>query len=123
MPTFNEPARPLEFLVSEANGSISREQVTIAVAAPAMVAGTVLGRITASGQWTVYNDGATDGTEVARGILAYDVADVAATQIATIIARHAEVKAAQLNWNAQAAGAITNGTADLLALEILLRAA
>jgi len=58
MPTFNEPARPLEFLVSEANGSISREQVTIAVAAPAMVAGTVLGRITASGQWTVYNDGA-----------------------------------------------------------------
>jgi len=79
MPTFNEPARPLEFLVSEANGSISREQVTIAVAAPAMVAGTVLGRITASGQWTVYNDGAADGTEVARGILAYDVADVAAT--------------------------------------------
>lgn len=34
-----------EFIVSEGNGSISRENVTIAASAAALVAGTVLGRI------------------------------------------------------------------------------
>lgn len=123
MPTFTEPVRPLEFLITEANGAISREQVTIAAAAPAMVAGTVLGRITSGGQWTIYDNGASNGTEVARGILCYDVPDVAGTQQATVIVRHAEVEAASLNWGANDATGITAGTADLAAAEILVRAA
>lgn len=121
MATFNEPVRPLEFLQTEANGQISREKVSIAAAAPAMVAGTVLGRITASGLWTVYNNGAVDGTEVARGILAYDVPDSASNQDATVITRHAEVKASMLNWNSQLQAAIDAGIVDLAAADILVR--
>lgn len=37
--------------------------------------GTVLGRITASGKWTVSTSAANDGSQVPRGILAYDVPD------------------------------------------------
>lgn len=36
--------------------------------------GTVLGRITASNLWAAYNDANSNGTEVARLILQYDVA-------------------------------------------------
>lgn len=122
MPTFNEPIRPLEFLVSEANGSISRERVTIAAAAPAMVAGTVVARLT-GGEWTLYNNAGSGGAEVAAGVLAYDAPDLATTQPGTVIARHAEVKAAQLNWGANDAAGITAGIADLLALQILVRPA
>jgi hypothetical protein len=121
MPTYNEPVRPLEFLETEANGQISREAITIAAAAPAMVAGTVLGRITASGLWTVYNNGAADGTEVARGILAYGVEDSGSNQAGVAITRHAEVKAGLLNWNAQAQPAIDAGIVDLAAADILVR--
>ena len=36
--------------------------------------GTVLGRISASNLWKAYNDASSDGSEVARAILQYDVA-------------------------------------------------
>lgn len=123
MPTFNEPVRPLEFLVSEANGQLSRQQVVIAIAAPAMVAGTVLGRITANGQYTIYNNGAADGSEVADAVLAYDVPDSAAVQNAVVIDRLAEVQGALLNWGANDGAGITAGTTDLLAKNIKIRAA
>jgi hypothetical protein len=35
----------------------------------ALVAGTVLGRISSSGKYAAYDNNASDGTEVARGIL------------------------------------------------------
>lgn len=123
MATFNEPNRPLDFLVSEANGQLSRQQVTIDASAPAMVAGTVLGRITASGKYTIYNNAAANGTEIADAILAYDVPDAAVDQIATVIDRLAEVQAAGLNWGASSGPDITAGTADLLAKNIKIRAA
>lgn len=46
MTTFTEGKHTGEFLLSEGNGSISREQVVIAAAASAMVPGTVVGKIT-----------------------------------------------------------------------------
>lgn len=46
MTTLNEGKHTGEFLLSEGNGTISREQVTIAAAAAAMDAGTVVGKIT-----------------------------------------------------------------------------
>lgn len=121
MATFNEPGRPLEFLIQE-DPHLSREKVTIAAAAPAMVAGTVVGKITASGKWTIYNNGASDGTEAAAGILCYDVADSASDQEAVIIERLAAVKSAKLNWGANDSTGITAGTADLLTKNIKLRA-
>ena len=64
-------AAPLtgEFIISEANGTRSREVVTVAAAAAALPAGTVLGKITASGKYVAYSDAASDGTETAAGVL------------------------------------------------------
>ncbi len=122
MTTYNEPARALEFLVSEANGQRSRDQVTIAAAAGALVPGAVLGRITASGKYVAYANGAADGSEVAAGILCYEAPDLAVDQLATIINGDAEVQGSLLNWGAASAPDITAGTADLLARNIKIRA-
>ena len=111
----NEGKYTGEFLLSEANGTRSREQVTIAAAAPAMVAGTVLGKITASGKYTAYSNAASDGTEVAAGVLLYNVANSAADQKAVVIARDAEVQGSVLTGND------ANGTADLAAIGIIVR--
>ena len=104
-----------EFLLSEGNGSISREQVVISSTAAAMVPGTVVGKITATGEYVAYSNAANDGSEVATGVLYAGVADSAADQRAVIIARHAEVIASELT------GLDTAGKADLLALGIICR--
>jgi hypothetical protein len=52
MSTYNEPIRALEFLVSEANGQRSREQVTLAANLGALVPGTVLGQATVGAEAT-----------------------------------------------------------------------
>lgn len=104
-----------EFLLSEANGTLSRDEVTIAAAAPAMAAGTLVGKITATGKYTAYNNGASDGTEVAAGILYAPVKDSASDQKAVIISRQAEVDGAMLT------GLDAPGTADLKALQIIVR--
>jgi hypothetical protein len=38
-----------------------------------LVKGTVVGQITATGLWKAYANGAVDGSEVAKGILQYDL--------------------------------------------------
>lgn len=110
-----EGKHPLEFLVSEEDDNYSRENVTVAAAAGAMVAGTVLGVITASGKYTAYSNSASDGTEVAAGVLCYPVDDLAADQKAVAIVRHAIVRGTDLT------GADTAGKADLLAKGVLVR--
>lgn len=104
-----------EFLLSEANGTRSREQVVFAAAAPAMVSGTVVGKITAGGKWTAYSNVAADGSEVAAGVLYTALPDAAADQVGVVIVRHAEVATARLT------GSDTPGLADLLALGIVAR--
>ena len=104
-----------EFLLSKANGHISEETVTIAAAASALAAGTVLGKITASGKYVAYNNGANDGSEVAAGILYAPVPDSAADQKAVAIVRHAEVIGSKLT------GSDANGVADLKALHIIVK--
>lgn len=111
----NEGKHTGEFLLSEANGTRSREQVTIAAAASAMVAGTVVGKITASGKYKAYSNAASDGSEVAAGVLLYEVADSAADQKAVIIARDAEVQGSVLT------GSDAAGVTDLAAVGIIVR--
>ena len=104
-----------EFLLSEGNGSISREQVVIAAAAPAMVAGTVLGRITASGKFTAYNNANSDGTQTAVGVLYEAVPDSTSDQKAVAILRYAEVQQSELTGYDAAA------KSELEALGIIVR--
>lgn len=115
MPVLTQGKNPLEFVLYEDDADYSRETVTVAAAAGAMVPGTLVGKITASGKYAAYNNSASDGTEVAAGIVAYAVPDLAADQKAVIFARHAIVRAADLT------GADAAGLADLKALGILAR--
>lgn len=109
-----EARRTGEFILSEANGTRSREEVTVAAAAGAMVSGTVVSKL-ADGKYVEYDDAGTDGTETAAGILYTAVADSASDQKAVIIARDAEVAEGQLT------GYNANAKADLLALGIIVR--
>jgi len=110
-----EARRTGEFLISEASGTRSREEITIDASAGAMVAGTVLGKL-ASGKFVAYNNTADDGSEVAAGVLYAAVADSAADQKAVAYVRDAEVAENRLT------GIDAAGKADLAALGIIVRA-
>jgi hypothetical protein len=123
MSTYNEPIRPLEFLDSEAPGSLSRENVTLTASQGALVAGTVLAKVTSTGHYVVYdNASVTAGINVADAVLAYPAENSGSTQSVTVIERLAEVKSASLNWGSNDGAGITAGTADLLAKNIKIRA-
>lgn len=115
MTILTESVRAGEFIIAEGNGSISREEVTISAAAGALVAGTVMGKITASGKYVAYANGAADGSEVAAGILYAPAPDLAADQSGVIIARHAEVEESLLT------GIDAPGKVDLAAVQIIFR--
>lgn len=61
--------RPAEFVLSEASGQRSRENITVTQTGTALKSGTVMGRITASGKYIASVAGATNGSQVAAGIL------------------------------------------------------
>lgn len=105
-----------EFLLSEGNGYISREKVTIAPTTVALPSGTVMGKITASGKWAPYDDTKSTGIEVAKGVLYKGVPISTGDQQGVIIARLAEVASARLT------GSDANGVVDLAALNIIVRA-
>jgi hypothetical protein len=115
MATLTEARRTGEFIISEANGTRSREEIVIAAAAAALTAGTVLGKITASGKYVAYNNAAADGSEVAAGVLYTAVADSAADQPAVMICRDAEVAEIFLT------GSDAGGKNDLAALGVIVR--
>ena len=97
MPELSEGLHKGEFLVSEGNGSISREVVTI-LSGRTLQPGTVLGRLTASGKYRDLNPSATNGAEVAVAIL-HDAVDAGAGDAqAVAIVRLAEVNAAEIVW-------------------------
>lgn len=103
MPTLQQGKWTGEFIISEANGSLSREQVTIAASSPAMVPGTLVGKITASGKYAPYNNANNDGTETCVGVLYRGVPDSASDQKAVIVTRLAEVQRSELTgWDAAA---------------------
>ena len=68
MTTLTEGSRNWEFLVSENNGDFSREQFTL-IAGQNCKAGTVLGKITASGKYTILAPAAGDGSQTPAAIL------------------------------------------------------
>ncbi|WP_019998722.1 head decoration protein [Aureimonas ureilytica] len=110
------------YLVSEAQGYRSREQAIVASGAGKLRAGTVLGRITASGKLSTFAPGAADGSEKAVAIL-WEGCDATAQDVRrTITARDAEVHADALNWGAGTTDAQkTAAMASLAALGIVGR--
>lgn len=112
MPVKTETRRAGDFVLSEANGNLSREQVIID--AGVLVPGTVLGKITASGKYVAHAPAAVDGSEVAAAVLHGHADATTADDTGVVYVRLAEVRADLLVWPA----GITDPekTAALLAL-------
>lgn len=115
MTTLNEGRHTGEHLLSEANGTRSREKVTVTQTGTAMPAGTVLAKLTATGKYVAYDDVGTDGSEVAAGVLYGNLAAATGDVKAVVHVRDCEVNLACLT------GHNANATADLAALGIIVR--
>jgi hypothetical protein len=129
-PVISENMHIAEYLVSEAPGSASRD-VGVIGGAVNLVPGTVLGKITSSGQMVILNPAASDGSQNAAAIL-YEYAPIAnlntanninnATVNRTMTVREAEVNGLLLTWPA---GITTNqqaaAMAQLAAQDIIVR--
>ncbi len=100
MPAIQEPNNLGDLLKYEAPNLYSRDVATVA-AGQNLVLGTVVGRETATAKLKALDPAATDGTEVAAGVLAADTdASLADRDDALLIARHAIVARSALVWPA-----------------------
>lgn len=113
--SYDEPVHAAEWLVSEAEGTRSRDSIVIAANSGDLKAGTVLGKVTATGEYAAYADADETGLGAAVGILYAAVPDSAAAQQATIVNVDAEVVESLLT------GLDANGKADLAALGFKFR--
>lgn len=105
--------RALAFVLSEGNGLISRDVVTIASGAGKLDPGTVLGQITANKKFVASPNASVEGSEgaeTAKAILAYGV-DATDTDVeAVVVSRHAEVKDPMLVFHASVDNDTKRGT-------------
>jgi hypothetical protein len=113
-----------EFLISEAPGTLSRENGTVDVPATTTIEpGTVLGQLSGTGHYAPYDDANTDGTETAAAILAgarlVNDGALVDSQATALIVRLAEVRADDLVWGAGVDEA--GGATDLAAAFIVAR--
>lgn len=109
MPTLTQTARDFSFIVSESNGYLSRDEVTITTADADWPAGTVLALV--SGDYKVYQGNSTvAGADDAVGILCEAIAS-GETAKRTIINKDAEVSEADL--------VTTNATGLAASLKVL----
>lgn len=122
-PALSEGNYAAAHLVSDedANGHRSRETIVIAAGAN-LKAGTVLGKVTASGKYKALTPGAEDGSQTAAGIL-YGPAPAAAADVRGVAnVRETVVNAGEITWPN---GITTNdknaAIAALAALQIVLR--
>lgn len=95
--------RNLAFLLSEAAGCRSRSIVTIANGAGKLAAGTVLGKVTATGEYVPAPAAEVvgkEGAETAVAILAYGVDATDQAVEVTAIDRDAEAKLPMLSFDA-----------------------
>jgi hypothetical protein len=94
MATKTEGNHSAEFLLS--NEETLSFDKGVLITGQNLAAGTVLGKITASGKYTLHNNAASDGSEVAAAIL-YDATDATAADTpCTVVSRIAEVADAKL---------------------------
>lgn len=99
MTVFTMGPRAAAFIASEANGTRSRDPILIAQGTGTVQPGTVLGRITASGQYVPLNLSASDGSEVAAGVLFDAVARNASAAVRGVgVVRDAELDGFELIW-------------------------
>jgi hypothetical protein len=114
------------FIQSEGNGRLSRDQVTIHggfTGAVALKAGTVLGKITSGGKYTISPHSGSDGSQTGIAILFNDCDPTNGDVLATIFTGPGEVDGNALIYDSTVtAGAFTvTKNAELLAVGIKVR--
>ncbi len=122
MATVTEKNYAFEFLLSEADGTRSREVVTI-LSAQNLKAGAILGKVTATGKYRECNQDGSAGEEVAVAVLCNDTGGaLGADTKMLIIARDAEVKGDLLYYKSDAdAGEKATMRTQLAAVGIIVR--
>ena len=99
MAALTETQHTGEFVLSEANGTRSRETVTVTVPTGGLEAGSVLGQLAVGGKYVPYANADTDGRETAVAVLYSDLSGEGAGDVsAAVIARDAEVRTADLKY-------------------------
>ena len=123
MTVLTEGRHAAEFVLSEAAGHRSRDNITITSGAGIVAAGTVLGKITAGGEYTPSDDGAADGSETAVAINLYEVDATSAAVEVAAITRDAEVNQNILTYHSGRPDAAAKNTAhaDLAGVGIIVR--
>lgn len=96
MTVFLETTHPGRFLLSEANGNLSREVGVIASGSGVINPGMVLAKVTATGKYVPAAATGSDGSQTAVAVAMYGCDATSADQSITIIAREAEVNGKEL---------------------------
>lgn len=124
MPVLQEPNNLGDLLKYEAPNRYSRDLATVA-AGQQLSLGTVVGLESATNKLHALDPTATDGTEVAIGVLATDVdATLIDVDDALLISRHAIVASAAIIWPAGITAAEqATAISQLKTLGVLIRAA
>ena len=123
MPVLTEPPRMGDTLKYELDPNYTREVVTL-LAGTAYPVGAVLGKITASGKYTLSPATGADGAQVATAVLLYAVDATLADAIGIVLARGpAIVSRAALAYDATVddAAKITTKIGQLAAVGIIAR--
>lgn len=120
MTTLREGRHTAEFILSEGDGFISRDQITVASGSGKVSASTILAT-GANGKFVplINGDPETDPLAVPAGILYANVDATAADVMAVAVKRFCEVKSAELIYPAGAVKATVN--AGLAAIGIIVR--
>ena len=126
MATLTKLQATASFIVSESNGYRSRDDVTVTVpASTTYSAGTILGKITATGKFVRHAAGATNGSEDEAGVLYETITNTTGSGVdstAVNFARDAEVNGHELTYEIGAdAPQIVLSDAALKALGIIVR--
>lgn len=104
-----------EFLLSEGEGTYSRDVAVLVPQAAALPSGQLLGKLTTGGKYTVYDNTKSDGSETCVAVLYTQTGVTAADKKVVVISRLAEVTGARLT------GLDAPAKADLQALGIIVR--
>lgn len=123
MTIFSQKPWSLEFLISEARGTTSRDVVTIASGSGVVQPGTVIAHVTATGKYVPAVLTATDGSQTAVGVTGYYVDATSADATVTAFLRTCEVTGNALTRDASIATAleITAQNAQLAAVGVMVR--
>jgi hypothetical protein len=100
MTTLTEGRHTAEYILSEAEGHRSRDNIKIASGSGIVESGAVLGKITASGKFVPHAPAAADGSQTAIAINYARVDASAADVVAAATTRDSEVRAGALVLNA-----------------------